>query len=86
MPQKQAPCPNCGQENVYNDPNPIEALAEKMPAALAATVGVKAIGAKSPRLGLIASGLVLAYSVVRYLDGISVTCGRCGRAYKVHHQ
>lgn len=84
MSQKKCKCPHCGEENVYTEPSWDEQLAEKLPVNVAKAVGVTVFTVLTGGLGgLIAGGILYADNVVRYIDGVSMTCGGCGREFKV---
>jgi hypothetical protein len=72
-------CPHCGKENHYTEPSLGEAL--KVP--IASSVGSAAVYARSREAGLIVGGILLAINVIRYLDGVSMTCAYCRRQFHV---
>jgi hypothetical protein len=83
MSKKKCKCPHCERENVYIEPSWDEAFAEKLPENIAKTIGVTVLTILTGGLGLIVGGLLYAENVARYLDGVSMTCGGCGRQFKV---
>jgi hypothetical protein len=85
MSQKKCTCPHCSKENVYTEPSWDEALAEKLPVNLAKAFGITILTVLTGGLaGLIAGGVLYGSNVIRYLDGVSMTCGGCGRDFKVN--
>jgi hypothetical protein len=84
MPEKKCKCPHCGKDNVYTEPSWDKAFAENLPGSIAKAIGVTVVTILTGGLGgLLAGGIVYADSVVRYLDGVSMACGSCGRQFKV---
>lgn len=82
--QKKCKCPHCGKENVFTEPSWDEAIAEKLPVNVAKAAGVTILTVLTGGFGLLVGGLLYADNVKRYLDGVSMSCGDCGRQIKVN--
>ncbi len=83
MSQKKCTCP-CGTENIYTEPSWDEEIAEKLPVNVAKAIGITFISVITGGIGgLIAGGVLYADNVIRYANGVTITCANCGRDIKV---
>lgn len=76
-------CPHCGGENVINESSWDEELMANIPKSIFRAILITAAGAVTGGLGgLAVAGLFYGKSVKKYLDGIEITCGNCGKVFR----
>jgi hypothetical protein len=73
-------CPHCDSHN-HDGENQFKAKEYISPLVKAGVV--TAIAAKNRGAGVIAGGIFLAERVIHYFDGKQVTCGNCGKDYRI---
>ena len=80
---KSADCPHCGASNTFDEPDPDEVFREGLPKTVTKSGLVVAASLLNPVLGILAGGVLLARNVARYIDGIAVTCAKCGQVFRI---
>lgn len=84
MVQKKATCPHCQKENVFTEPSVEEKIMKNLPANILKAIGSTVFGALTgPIGGLLLGGVLYANNVIRFIDGVSVTCGNCSKDFKI---
>lgn len=76
----QHKCPHCGTMNTDSESTKKSIEAAFIPPLLFAAIRTE-VDSKDKRFGLI-MGIVVATSIVTYINGKKITCGNCGEHFR----